>query len=65
MRSRVAIDPVEPVNRRASRKTRLGLTTLVDAIFGVSWNAPLEKEGLVVGNSVEITIDAEAILEEL
>jgi hypothetical protein len=65
MRSRVAIDPVEPVNRRASHKTRPGLTTLVDAIFGVSWNVPLEKEGLVVGNSVEITIDAEAILEEL
>jgi len=32
--------------------------------FGVSWNAPLEKDGLVVGNTVEITIDAEAILEE-
>ena len=31
--------------------------------FGVSWNAPLDKGGVVVGNLVEITIDAEAILE--
>ncbi|HEY3152771.1 MAG TPA: YceI family protein [Candidatus Binatia bacterium] len=33
--------------------------------FGVSWNAPLDRGGLVVGNIVEITIDAEAILEEV
>lgn len=49
-------------------KTRAGFvanTTINRFDFGVSWNAPLEKEGLVVGNSVEITIDAEAILEEL
>jgi polyisoprenoid-binding protein YceI len=31
--------------------------------FGVSWNAPLDRGGVVVGNTVEITIDAEAILE--
>lgn len=31
--------------------------------FGVSWNSPLEKGGIVVGSMVEITIDAEAILE--
>ena len=31
--------------------------------FGVSWNASLEKGGTVVGDMVEITIDAEAILE--
>ena len=31
--------------------------------FGVSWNAPLEQGGLVVGNDVYITLDAEAILE--
>ena len=31
--------------------------------FGVSWNASLEKGGAVVGDIVEITIDAEAILE--
>jgi polyisoprenoid-binding protein YceI len=31
--------------------------------FGVSWNTQLDKGGVVVGNLVEITIDAEAILE--
>ena len=48
-------------------KTRAGFmaTTTIDRLdFGVSWNAPLEKEGLVVGNEIEIKIDAEAILEE-
>ena len=47
-------------------KTRAGFVanTVIDRLdFGVSWNAPLEKEGLVVGNEIEITIDAEAILE--
>ena len=47
-------------------KTRAGFlaTTTIDRHdFGVNWNAPLEKNGLVVGNTVEITIDAEAILE--
>jgi polyisoprenoid-binding protein YceI len=49
-------------------KTRAGFlaTTIIDRLdFGVSWNASLEKEGVVVGNAIEITIDAEAILEEL
>ena len=32
--------------------------------FGVSWNGTLDKGGIVVGNEVEITIDAEAILED-
>lgn len=31
--------------------------------FGVSWNAPLERGGLVVGDEVAITLDVEAILE--
>jgi polyisoprenoid-binding protein YceI len=47
-------------------KTRAGFvaTTTINRLdFGVSWNAPLEKDGVVVGNTVEITIDAEAILE--
>ena len=47
-------------------KTRAGFvaTTTINRLdFGVSWNAPLEKDGLVVGNTIEITIDAEAILE--
>lgn len=47
-------------------KTRAGFVaaTSIDRFdFGVSWNASLEKEGVVVGNTIEITIDAEAILE--
>jgi polyisoprenoid-binding protein YceI len=47
-------------------KTRAGFvaTTTIDRLdFGVSWNASLEKEGVVVGSTIEITIDAEAILE--
>lgn len=31
--------------------------------FGVSWNAPLEGGGFVVGNEVYLTLDAEAVLE--
>ena len=31
--------------------------------FGVSWNATLDRGGIVVGDIVEIVIDAEAILE--
>lgn len=31
--------------------------------FGVSWNSPLARSGIVVGHQVLITIDAEAILE--
>lgn len=32
--------------------------------FGVGWNTPLERGGVVVGSTVDITIDAEAVLEE-
>lgn len=32
--------------------------------FGVSWNAMLDRGGFVVGSEVEITLDAEAILDE-
>ncbi len=32
--------------------------------FGVSWNSILDRGGLLVGDDVEITIDAEAILDE-
>jgi polyisoprenoid-binding protein YceI len=31
--------------------------------FGVNWNGTLDRGGLVVGDEVDITIDAEAILE--
>jgi len=47
-------------------KTRAGFvaTTAINRHdFGVSWNAPLEKGGIVVGNMVDITIDGEAILQ--
>lgn len=47
-------------------KTRAGFvakTSINRHDFGVSWNAPLEKGGFVVGDIVEITIDAEAVLE--
>jgi len=48
-------------------KARAGFTataTINRHDFGVSWNSTLDKGGIVVGNMVEITIDAEAILEE-
>ncbi len=41
----------------------LAKTTINRHDFGVSWNSPLDKGGVVVGHLVEITIDAEAILE--
>jgi polyisoprenoid-binding protein YceI len=45
-------------------KTRAGFyaTTQVNRHdFGVSWNSTLDRGGVVVSNTVEITIDAEAI----
>ncbi|HEU4345370.1 MAG TPA: YceI family protein [Candidatus Binatia bacterium] len=47
-------------------KTRAGFTAITEINrldFGIRWNAPLEKNGVVVGNTIEITVDAEAILE--
>lgn len=47
-------------------KTRAGFVakTVINRLdFGVSWNAPLDNGGVVVGKAIEITIDAEAILE--
>jgi polyisoprenoid-binding protein YceI len=32
-------------------------------LFGVNWNDVVDKGGVVVGNTIDITIDAEAILE--
>lgn len=32
--------------------------------FGVSWNSVLDHGGVVVGDDVELTLDAEAILEQ-
>jgi polyisoprenoid-binding protein YceI len=48
-------------------KTRAGfhaLTEINRQDFGVAWNAPLARSGVVVGNIVQITIDVEAILVE-
>jgi polyisoprenoid-binding protein YceI len=48
-------------------KTRAGFlaeTRINRQDFGVSWNSVLDKGGVVVGDMVEITIDAEAILEQ-
>ena len=48
-------------------KTRAGFVataTINRHDFGVNWNASLDRGGVVVGNMVEITIDAEAILQE-
>jgi polyisoprenoid-binding protein YceI len=48
-------------------KTRAGFAataTINRHDFGVSWNSTLDRGGVVVGNMVEITIDAEAILQE-
>jgi polyisoprenoid-binding protein YceI len=46
-------------------KTRAGFLAKAEINrldFGVNWNSPLDRGGLVVGNTVDITIDAEAIL---
>ena len=48
-------------------KTRAGFTattTINRHDFGVSWNAQLDRGGTVVGDLVEITVDAEAIHEQ-
>ena len=48
-------------------KQRAGFvaTTTIDRRdFGVSWQGTMDKGGLVVGNEVAITIDAEAIEDE-
>jgi polyisoprenoid-binding protein YceI len=47
-------------------KTRAGFsakTTVDRQDFGVSWNGTIDRGGVIVGDLIEITIDAEAILE--
>jgi polyisoprenoid-binding protein YceI len=49
-------------------KTRAGFVAtgrLRRPDFGVSWNSTLDHGGIVVGDDVELTLDAEAILEEV
>lgn len=46
--------------------TRVGFvatTTINRHDFGVSWNAPMDQGGVVVGDEVAITLDVEAILD--
>jgi polyisoprenoid-binding protein YceI len=46
--------------------TRVGFTATTKISrhdFGVSWNSPMKDSGIVVGDDVLITIDAEAIQE--
>lgn len=48
-------------------KTRIGFVAtgrLNRHDFGVSWNQMLDRGGVVVGEDVEFTLDAEAILEQ-
>jgi len=41
----------------------VGTTTINRHDFGVSWNSALDAGGVVVGDEIRITVDAEAILE--
>jgi len=43
----------------------VGRTTINRHDFGVSWNDKLDKGGIVVSDTIDITIDAEAILVSL
>ncbi len=48
-------------------KTRVGFvatTSINRRDFGINWSAEMVNGGVVVGDLVEITIDAEAILED-
>ena len=54
-------------NEDQGPKTRAGFTgtTKIDRRdFDVSWNGELDRGGVVVGNDVFITFDAEALLED-
>ena len=52
------------VDKGPKTRARFVATASIDRHdFGVSWNSPLARGGIVVGHEVLITIDAEAILE--
>jgi polyisoprenoid-binding protein YceI len=54
----VVIDPW------GQQRIALTATTEIDRRdFGVTWNAPLEGGGLLIGNTVKIEIEAEAVLQ--
>ncbi|MDP1899686.1 MAG: YceI family protein, partial [Rubrivivax sp.] len=46
-----------------SRIGFVATTTINRHHFGVSWNAPMDRGGRVVGDEVAITLDIEAIAE--
>jgi len=53
-------------NEDKGPKTRAGFlasTVINRQDFGISWNSTLDKGGVVVGDEVHITIDAEAVIE--
>ena len=62
--SAVAPDIIVPGKGPKARAGFTASATINRHDFGVSWNSTLDRGGVVVGNMVEITIDAEAILEE-
>lgn len=54
----------EGVDKGPKRRAGFVATTTINRQeFGVRWNDTLDKGGMVVSDTVEITIDAEAILE--
>ena len=60
-------DPADPgslggkVNKVRMRAGFLAVSSIDRRESGISWNGDLERCGSVVGNTVQITIDAEAI----
>jgi polyisoprenoid-binding protein YceI len=56
----MAVSRIQGPKRRAGF---LAETIINRHDFGVSWNSTLDSGGIVVGNEVHITIDAEAVYE--
>jgi polyisoprenoid-binding protein YceI len=58
---------VTPTTRWASRVASaagfVATITINRQAFSVSWNHAMDKGGIVVSNTVELTIDAEASVE--
>ena len=60
----LAHDPHRVHEPEKSRPIRFPATTTINRHdFGVSWNDVVDQGGVVVGKLIDITIDAEAILE--
>ena len=53
------------VNKGPKKRAGFVAKTSINRLdFGVSWNDTMDRGGIVVSNILEITIDAEAILED-